>query len=85
VAILYTLAAGLEVLSKVLNRSAPLSIYRVRSALARLQFDCSRAEKEIGWRPRVGIASGLQETMAAERAGSGNNVLEGVQEAGVAH
>ena len=83
VAILYTLAAGLEVLSKALNRSAPLSIYRVRSALARLQFDCSRAEKEIGWRPRVGIASGLQETMAAERAGSGNNVLEGVQEAGV--
>lgn len=80
VAILYTLAAGLEVLSKVLNRAVPLSIYRVRSALACLQFDCSRAEKEIGWRPRVGTASGLQETMAAERASSGNNVLEGVQE-----
>jgi len=80
VAILYTLAAGLEVLSKVLNRSAPLSIYRVRSALARLQFDCSRAEKEIGWQPRVGIASGLQETMAAERASYRNNVLARVRE-----
>jgi len=80
VVILYTLAAGLEVLSKVLNRSAPLSIYRVRSALARLQFDCSRAEREIGWQPRVGIASGLRETMAAERASPNNNVLERVQE-----
>lgn len=75
-AILYTLAAGMEVLSKVLNRAVPLSAYRLKSALARMQFDCSRAKKEIGWQPRVGIASGLQETMAAERATSSNNVLE---------
>jgi nucleoside-diphosphate-sugar epimerase len=68
----------LEVLSKVLKRSAPLSIYRVKSALARMQFDCSRAEKEIGWQPCVGIASGLQETMAAERANSSNSILERV-------
>jgi predicted dehydrogenase/nucleoside-diphosphate-sugar epimerase len=67
VAILYALAAGLEVLSKVLNRAAPLSTYRLKSTLARMQFDCSRAEKEIGWRPLVGIASGLQETMTVER------------------
>jgi predicted dehydrogenase/nucleoside-diphosphate-sugar epimerase len=80
VAILYTLAAGLEILSKVLNRAAPLSIYRLKSALARMEFDCSRAEKEISWRPRVGLASGLQETMTVERARSSNNVLEGVQE-----
>jgi nucleoside-diphosphate-sugar epimerase len=69
----------LEVLSKVLKRAAPLSVYRVKSALARMQFDCSRAENEIGWQPRVGIASGLQETMAAERASSKNNVLQRVQ------
>ncbi len=80
VAILYALAAGLEVLSKVLNRAVPLSIYRVKSALARMQFDCSRAAREIGWQPRVGIASGLQETMAAERTSSGNSILERVQE-----
>jgi nucleoside-diphosphate-sugar epimerase len=43
-----------------------------------MQFDCSRAEKEFGWQPLVGIASGLQETMAAERANSSNNVLESV-------
>jgi nucleoside-diphosphate-sugar epimerase len=77
-AVLNSLALGLEVLSKVLRRSVPLSIYRVKSALARMQFDCSRAEKEFGWQPLVGIASGLQETMAAERANSSNNVLESV-------
>jgi nucleoside-diphosphate-sugar epimerase/predicted dehydrogenase len=79
VTVLYGLALGLEVLSKVLKRAAPLSVYRVKSALARMQFDCSRAENEIGWQPRVGIASGLQETMAAERASSKNNVLQRVQ------
>jgi len=79
-AILYSLALGLEILSKVLNRSAPLTIYRVKSALVPMQFDCSRAEKEIGWQPRVGTASGLQQTMAAERANSSSNVLDRVQE-----
>jgi predicted dehydrogenase/nucleoside-diphosphate-sugar epimerase len=80
VAIVYGLALGFEVLSKVLNRPAPLSIYRVKSALARMQFDYTRAEKELGWKPRIGVASGLQETMAAERVSSSKNVLRGVQE-----
>jgi len=76
--VVYGLALGVEVLCRVLKRPAPLSIYRVKSALARMQFDCSRAEKEIGWQPLVGTAFGLRETMATERAG--NNVLEQVQE-----
>ena len=80
VAILYSLAFGLEVLSKVLKRAVPLSIYRLKSALARMQFDCSRAENEIGWQPLVGIASGLQETMAAEPATYSNDGLVPVQE-----
>jgi nucleoside-diphosphate-sugar epimerase/predicted dehydrogenase len=68
VVILYGLVLGLEVLSKVFKRAAPLSIYRLKSALARMQFDCSRAEKEFGWQPLVGIVSGLQETISAEPA-----------------
>ena len=80
VAIVHGLAFGFELLSKVLNRSVPLSIYRVKSALARMRFDCSRAENELGWQPRVGVACGLQETMAAERVNTSNNVLGRVQE-----
>jgi predicted dehydrogenase/nucleoside-diphosphate-sugar epimerase len=80
VPILYTLALGFEVLSKVLSRPVPLSLYRVKSAMARMHFDCSRAENELGWKPSVGVASGLQKTMAAERANSTNNVFAGSQE-----
>src|SRR6476646_1397411 len=80
VAIVYSLALGFEGLSKVLNRSVPLSIYRVKSALARMRFDCSRAENELGWQPRVGVTCGLQETMAAERVNTSSNVLGRVQE-----
>ena len=80
VAIVYGLAFGFELLSRVLNRSVPLSIYRVKSALARMRFDCSRAENELGWQPRVGVTCGLQETMAAERFNTSTNVLGRVQE-----
>jgi predicted dehydrogenase/nucleoside-diphosphate-sugar epimerase len=80
VAIVYGLALGFEVLSRVLNRPVPLSIYRVKSALARMQFDCTRAENELGWQPRIGVASGLEETMAAERVSSSTNVLGHVPE-----
>lgn len=80
VAIFYGLALAIEVLSKALNRQAPLSIYRVKSAMARMQFDCSRAENELGWQPRVGVASGLQETMASERVKTSNDVLGRMQE-----
>jgi 2-alkyl-3-oxoalkanoate reductase len=79
-AVVYSLALGFEVLSKILKRPVPLSIYRVKSALARMKFDCTRAEKELGWQPRVGVASGLQETMAAEYVNSSNSVLGRVQE-----
>jgi nucleoside-diphosphate-sugar epimerase len=67
-------------LSKVLKRPVPLSIYRVKSALARMRFDCTRAENELGWQPRIGVASGLQETMTAERVNSTKNVLGRIQE-----
>jgi predicted dehydrogenase/nucleoside-diphosphate-sugar epimerase len=80
VAIVYALALGFDVLSKVLNRPVPLSIYRVKSALARMKFDCIRAENELGWQPRIGVVSGLQETMAAERVNSSKSVLGRVQE-----
>ena len=84
VTIVYGLAFGFEVLSKVLNRPVPLSIYRVKSALARMQFDCTRAENELRWQPRIGVVSGLEETMAAERTSSSNNVLGHVPESCIA-
>jgi predicted dehydrogenase/nucleoside-diphosphate-sugar epimerase len=69
VALFYGLAFLVEVLSKVLKRPAPLSIYKLRSLLAPLSFDCSAAEQRLGWRPMVGVRAGLQTTLAALRTG----------------
>jgi predicted dehydrogenase/nucleoside-diphosphate-sugar epimerase len=80
VAVVYSLALSFELLFKILSRPAPLSIYRVKSALARMKFDCRRAENDLGWKPRVGVASGLQETMAADGVNSSTNVLGRVQQ-----
>jgi nucleoside-diphosphate-sugar epimerase len=79
-AVVYAMALGVELLSKILKRPAPLSRYRLKSALARMRFDCSRAANDLGWRPHVGVTSGLQETMASERSRSNSNLLGRVQE-----
>jgi nucleoside-diphosphate-sugar epimerase len=44
----------------LLKQRAPLTRYRLQSALAPISFDCSAAEKELGWKPRVGVVEGLQ-------------------------
>jgi nucleoside-diphosphate-sugar epimerase len=62
-AAVYPVTLGVDLLCRVLGRSAPLSIYRVRSALASLTCDCGAAEQRLGWRPRVGVQEGLRLTM----------------------
>lgn len=71
--IVYTIGIGVQLLASVFRRSPPLSLYRVRSALASRRFDCARAEKDLLWRPRVGVAEGLRRalgksTLEAERS-----------------
>lgn len=68
VTMLYGLALALEGFCRVIRRPSPISIYRLKSALAPLEFDCTLAKREIGWQPRIGIWSGLQEVLAAEQA-----------------
>ena len=55
----YLVALGVEGLARLARRPAPLSRYRVRSALAPMAFDCTAARDRLGWRPRVGIGSAL--------------------------
>jgi nucleoside-diphosphate-sugar epimerase len=62
---LYCAATGLEILSKLLKRSVPLTIYRLRSLKRSIEFDCSAAKDNLGWTPRVGLRAGLQKTFVA--------------------
>ena len=59
----YGIAFGMEVLGWLLGRRAPLSVYRVRSALAPLSFDCSAARERLGWEPQTGVLTGLEKSL----------------------
>jgi 2-alkyl-3-oxoalkanoate reductase len=60
--LLLTAAIGIEMLGKILKRSVPLSRYRIRSLRPLYDFDQSKAQGQLGWTPRVGVAEGLRRT-----------------------
>jgi nucleoside-diphosphate-sugar epimerase/predicted dehydrogenase len=55
---LYSAGTALELVGRVLKRSAPLSRYRLTS-IKELRFDCSSAREILGWAPAVGVRNGL--------------------------
>lgn len=62
--LVYGAALVVQLLGRLLRRAAPLSVYRVRSALASTSFDCRAARERLGWQPRVGVRTGLETTLA---------------------
>jgi nucleoside-diphosphate-sugar epimerase len=65
--VVYSLACSIQLMAKASLRAAPVSVYRLRSALAPRVFDSSAAEKQLGWRPRVGVRTGLSKALAADK------------------
>jgi predicted dehydrogenase/nucleoside-diphosphate-sugar epimerase len=57
--LVYHLAWAAEL---ILKTRAPLTRYRLQSALAPVSFDCTAAARDLGWHPRVGVAAGLKQT-----------------------
>jgi nucleoside-diphosphate-sugar epimerase len=45
-------SVAVQILSAAIRRPAPLSVYRVQSALATTTYDCSAATRELGWEPK---------------------------------
>ncbi|HEY3807486.1 MAG TPA: NAD-dependent epimerase/dehydratase family protein [Kofleriaceae bacterium] len=43
-----------------LGRQSPVAVYRLKSALARLHYESSRASSLLGWQPRVGVREGIK-------------------------
>lgn len=66
------LGLGVETAARVMKRDAPTSRRLLRGKWVRVSFDCSRAERILGWNPEVSWEEGLQravEGWRAQRAG----------------
>jgi nucleoside-diphosphate-sugar epimerase len=59
------LARGIEWVTTTLGRPAPVSPYRLRSAVAPLAFDCSKARDQLHWEPRAHTRDALRKLLAA--------------------
>jgi nucleoside-diphosphate-sugar epimerase/predicted dehydrogenase len=44
----------------VLGRQSPVGAYRLKSALAQLRYESTRASTLLGWKPRVGVREGIK-------------------------
>jgi nucleoside-diphosphate-sugar epimerase len=65
VAALAPAAFGAELAFKALRRAAPVTRHQLRRTTWSARYDCSRAERELGWRPRVDVAEGLRRCFGA--------------------
>jgi 2-alkyl-3-oxoalkanoate reductase len=59
--LLYCAAFGANTVFGLLGRNAPITPYRLSSAIGRREFDCAAAAKILNWQPRVGVRAGLSQ------------------------
>jgi nucleoside-diphosphate-sugar epimerase len=48
----------------LLRRASPLTRHQLRRTTWSAYYDCGRAERELGWQPRVALAEGLRRSFA---------------------
>lgn len=65
-------AAGLaERLLGLARRRSPVTRHQIRRATNRAWYDCSRAERVLGWRPGISVRDGLAAVFAAGQGPQG--------------
>jgi nucleoside-diphosphate-sugar epimerase len=62
---LVLLALGAELAGKLARRAAPLTRHQLYRTTWSAHYDCARAERELGWRPRVDWIEGLRRSFKA--------------------
>jgi nucleoside-diphosphate-sugar epimerase len=62
-ALVFTAGKLSELLLGPLGRKSPLSVYRLRSALACRSFASERCREWLAWQPRVGVREGIRRTL----------------------
>ena len=60
-------AWGVERGCRLARRRPPITSHQIRRATRRALYDCSTAERVLGWRPAIGVAEGLQRSFASLR------------------
>lgn len=60
------LAGCVDLLARMLNRPTPVSPYRLRSAVAPLEFDCTKAREQLGWLPRAHTREALRKLLTTK-------------------
>ena len=79
VGVFLTLAAGIELLGRMIGRSMPLTRYRARSLRPLANFDTTAAHATLGWMPRTGLRRGLETAFSvtpADATGSAPDHLD---------
>lgn len=64
VGVLPALVGAAESLAKRAGRRLPVTRHQIERTLWSARFDVSRAERELGWRPRVALEEGLRSALA---------------------
>jgi len=67
-----TSAQVAEKLLRLARRRSPITYHQVKRATRRAWYDCSRAERVLGWQPAVGVAEGLNQSFASLHGANGN-------------
>jgi 2-alkyl-3-oxoalkanoate reductase len=57
---------------RLARRRSPITYHQVRRATDSAWYDCSRAERVLGWRPAVDLQEGLRRTFASLHGEGGN-------------
>lgn len=67
---LYPMVSLVEQACRWMGVAPPLSRHQLERTLASVRYDTSRAQKELGWSPQVGLVEALLRTMHAARGES---------------
>ena len=58
--IVFALGKLSELPLSVFGKPSPIALYRLQSGLARLTYESDRAQKLLGWTPKVGVREGIR-------------------------
>ncbi len=70
---IFTGAAFFSLASAIIGKKLPVSLYRFKSALARLDFQSHRASSLLGWTPTIGVDNGIKKILQ-HQAGKLNTI-----------